>query len=281
MTEDTDYVLGHDQRHYQQLVEQDKILGPSTERMLGAAGIHEGMRVVDVGCGVGNVTLLLSRFVGPKGSVVGVDIDSGSIDVARGRAISEGLTNCEFRVEDARTYCADPLFDAAVGRLVLMYTSDPTAALRNIAERVRPGGVVAFQELDQEYAGMSWESTPLFAQVRKMIVGAFKRSGARTNLGTELFERMRDAGLEPDPSPIAEMLLRMGQSAFAVRRWVTTVRGMLPRMIDYGIATEAEVDIDTLERRLLEEAARTGVVLPLWTLLVSQWARKPDDGLGN
>jgi hypothetical protein len=138
---------------------------------------------------------------------------------------------------------------------------------------------VAFQELDHEYAGMSWESTPLFAQVMKMIVSAFKRSGARTNLGTELFERMRVAGLEPDPSPIAEMLLRMGQSSFAARRWVSTVRGMLPRMIDYGIATEAEVEIDTLERRLLEEAARTGVVLPLWTLLVSQWARKPDGGL--
>ena len=42
MTEDTDYVLGHDQRHYQQLIEQDEILGPSTERMLRAAGIHEG-----------------------------------------------------------------------------------------------------------------------------------------------------------------------------------------------------------------------------------------------
>jgi len=281
MTEDTDYVLGHDQRHYQQLIEQDEILRPSTERMLRAAGIHEGMRVLDVGCGVGNVTLQLSRFVGPKGSVVGVDVDSGAIDVARGRAITEGLTNCEFRVEDARNYHADPLFDAAVGRLVLMYTSDPTAALKSIAERVRPGGVVAFQELDLEYAGMSWESTPLFAQVRKMIVAAFKRSGARTNLGTELFERMRDAGLEPDSSPIAEMLLRMGQSAFAARRWVTSVRGMLPRVIDYGIATEAQVDIDTLERRLLEEAARTGVVLPLWTLIVAQWARKRDDGLGS
>jgi len=278
MTEDTDYVLGHDQRHYQQLIDQDEILRPSTERMLRAAGIHEAMRVLDVGCGVGNVTLLLSRFVGPKGSVVGVDVDSGAIDVARARAITEGLTNCEFRVGDARTYCADPLFDAAVGRLVLMYTSDPTAALRNIAERVRPGGVVAFQELDQEYAGMSWESTPLFAQVMKMIVAAFKRSGARTNLGTELFERMRDAGLEPDPSPIAEMLLRMGQSAFCARRWASTVRGMLPRMIDYGIATEPEVEIDTLERRLLEEAARTGVVLPLWTLIVAQWAHKRDGG---
>jgi ubiquinone/menaquinone biosynthesis C-methylase UbiE len=104
------------------------------------------MYPLDVGCGAGDVSFLVSELVGRDGSVVGVDLDGDAVGVAEDRRAALGITNVVFRVADARSVDCGRRFDAAVGRLVLIYMSDPATALRLIAERVRPGGIVAFQE---------------------------------------------------------------------------------------------------------------------------------------
>jgi ubiquinone/menaquinone biosynthesis C-methylase UbiE len=144
--DDTDYVLGRTDVEYDRLIEQAEVLRPLTGRMLRAAGIRTGMQVLDIGCGVGDVSFLVSELVGPEGSVVGVDLDGDAVRVADERCAARGTTNVEFQEADARSVRSDRLFDAAVGRFVPMYMSDPTAALRLIAEKVRPGGILAFHE---------------------------------------------------------------------------------------------------------------------------------------
>jgi len=69
--DDTDYALGRTRAEYQRLIEQADILRPITERMLIAAGVKPGLRVLDVGCGVGDVSFLVASLVGPEGSVTG------------------------------------------------------------------------------------------------------------------------------------------------------------------------------------------------------------------
>jgi SAM-dependent methyltransferase len=58
--DDTDYAFGRTQNEYERLIEQGDLFRPLTERMLLAAGIKRGMRVLDVGCGVGDVSFLLA-----------------------------------------------------------------------------------------------------------------------------------------------------------------------------------------------------------------------------
>src|SRR5215475_13357529 len=140
--QDADYAFGRGRAEYQRLIEQAELFRPLTERMLRAAGIGAGMHVLDIGCGVGDVSFLVSEFVGPRGSVTGIDLDGAVLRLADERRAARGMTNVVFREADARSVDAERLFDAAVGRLVLMYMSDPTAALRLIAARVRPGGIV-------------------------------------------------------------------------------------------------------------------------------------------
>ena len=83
--DDTDYALGRTQAEYQRLTEQAEILRPVTERMVLAAGIEPGMRVLDVGCGAGDVSFLVAALVGPKGSIVGVDLDGEALKFAEER----------------------------------------------------------------------------------------------------------------------------------------------------------------------------------------------------
>ena len=87
------YVLGRSETESQRLVKQADFLRPSTERVFRKAGIKEGMHVLDLGCGAGDVSFLAAELVGPTGSVVGIDVDPGVLAVARVRrkqAVSHG-----------------------------------------------------------------------------------------------------------------------------------------------------------------------------------------------
>src|SRR5262249_35347763 len=134
--DDTDYALGRTNAEYERLIEQAELLRPLTERVLRAAGIDAGMRVLDIGCGMGDVSFLVSEIVGRTGSVLGIDLDGTALGLAEQRRASRAIANVVFRQGDARSVDAAGPFDAAVGRFVLMYMSDPTAALSFIAERV-------------------------------------------------------------------------------------------------------------------------------------------------
>ncbi len=277
--DDTDYALGRTNTEYDRLIEQAELLRPLTERLLRAAGIVAGMHVLDVGCGAGDVSFLVSELVGCEGSVVGVDLDGDAVGLADDRRAALGIANLAFRVADARSVDCGRLFDAAVGRLVLMYMSEPTAALRLIAETVRPGGIVAFQELVAATSPASTMNQPVLAVCQDLIHATFERSGARLKIGAELYRRMRDAGLEPEPRPLAEIAVCMGQGAVGYRRWALLGRSMLPKMVEYGIAAEEELR-DAFERRLRDELIDTHDLMPLSSMLIGQWARKPHTELG-
>src|SRR5215467_8438674 len=121
--EDADYAFGRGRAEYERLIEQAEIFRPLTERMLRNAGIRAGMRVLDIGCGAGDVSFLVSALVGPEGSVTGVDVDSDAIGVAEHRRAANGIANVSFRQADARYLDPGRLFDAAFGRFVLI--NDP------------------------------------------------------------------------------------------------------------------------------------------------------------
>jgi ubiquinone/menaquinone biosynthesis C-methylase UbiE len=74
-----EYVLGRTAGEYDRLIEQAEVMRPLTERMLHSAGVRPGMHVLDVGCGVGDVSFLVSEIVGEQGSVVGVDVDRAAL----------------------------------------------------------------------------------------------------------------------------------------------------------------------------------------------------------
>src|SRR5215468_6751029 len=100
--QDADYAFGRGHAEYERLIEQAEIFRPLTERMLRNAGIGAGMHVLDIGCGAGDVSFLVSALVGPEGSVTGVDLDGGAIGVAEHRRAVRGIANVSFCQADAR-----------------------------------------------------------------------------------------------------------------------------------------------------------------------------------
>jgi SAM-dependent methyltransferase len=254
---------------------QAVVLRPLTERMLRASGVSRGMDVLDVGCGVGDVSFLVSELVGPEGSVVGIDIDGDVLALAERRRVSSAISNVAFQQGDLRSVAPGRRFDAAVGRLVLMYVRDPTDSLRLVAERLRPGGVVAFCEwCARPTTTASGPDQRALASLMQLLSETFERSGANLEIGAELFWRMRDAGLEPDSNSLAEIAFRMDHPDEAYQRWAWMARSLLPKMIEYGLTTERDA-VHLIEHSLRDEVTAPRALVPLSWLMIGQWARKP------
>jgi 2-polyprenyl-3-methyl-5-hydroxy-6-metoxy-1,4-benzoquinol methylase len=121
------YILGHSQAEIRRLISQAAILRSTTERLLQSAGIQRGMRVLDVGCGAGDVSMLAGQLVGASGSVIGIDLNSDILAVARERSQVDGFKNVTFTEASVGTFI-DPIpFDLVIARYVLIHQVDPVA----------------------------------------------------------------------------------------------------------------------------------------------------------
>jgi 2-polyprenyl-3-methyl-5-hydroxy-6-metoxy-1,4-benzoquinol methylase len=141
-----DYVLGHSNREQLRLIRQAGMLASISERFFRDAGIVSGMRVLDIGCGMGDVTMLVAQLVGPTGRVVSLDLDDASIETAQRRTSGIGLDNTTFHCADILTYTERKPFDAIIGRLLLEFLPDPSAVINRLSGLLRSGGILALQE---------------------------------------------------------------------------------------------------------------------------------------
>jgi ubiquinone/menaquinone biosynthesis C-methylase UbiE len=267
------YVLGHTDHERRRLALQAAVLNPLTSNFLVRAGISAGMRVLDLGSGIGEVALIAARLVGPHGHVHCIDIDAGALEIARGRMRSAGHDHVTFELTNINDHSPAKLYDAVIGRHILIHTPDALAVLRKVASIVQPGGVIAFQEYDLSFYPHGYPELPLMFWVEEVIVEFFRRSVPNANMGTQLFYLMQEAGL-PSPECRAECVTDGGPHS-PVYEWLAeSVRSLLPRMEALGITTAAETDIDTLAERLRHESLeKRGVTIA--PLMVGAFSRKP------
>jgi SAM-dependent methyltransferase len=265
------YVLGSEEREQQRLELQASLLDPITERALREAGLRPGMRVLDLGCGVGDVALLASRIVGQQGEVVAVDRDSAMVETARQRLAERGLAARVVEGDVVDLSLKETAFDAAIGRLVLLHLDDPVAAVRAAAAHVRPGGLLAFQDFTTADAHVH-PPLPVTQRTVDLIIETLGRLGVDIHAGHNLRAIFLAADL-PEPKLRLESLVAGGADE-PVFDWIAgTAETLLPEMERLGLTRVGEIDPDRLARDMREEvgAARGVVISPP---LVAAWARR-------
>lgn len=268
------YAFGRSGNETERLQRQAQLFEPSTRRILEAAGVTKGMKVLDVGCGAGDVSLLAATLVGPTGSVVGVDNNPAILETARRRACAAGLNHLSFVAGDIRNVVLDNDFDAAVGRLVLVYIADQAAALRTIAGHLRPGGIMAFQECDFGLSEslIANETTPqLYRQLVFWLAEMFRRTGFDLHMSTSLPETFRQAAL-PSPQMCLDAIVGCRPDWSGYEYLAGCLRSGLPLMTRLALTTEEEASVDTFAERLRAEVVNqhSTVVGPL---MVGAWSR--------
>jgi SAM-dependent methyltransferase len=266
------YVLDNNRVDHERLMLQARAIDRIAERYMREAGLAPGMRVLDLGSGMGDSALLAARLTAPDGRVVAVERSAETAAAARERLESLGATAIDYVEADVTDLAPlDGPFDAVVTRLLIMHVADPVAVLRDAAALVRPGGLV----LSMEYDLAAWvpchAPAPVWNRMVDVVRESMARAGVHIRMGFELRGAFLDAGL-------GEPTLRSEQDIGGSADWsgydnvALVVRSLLPVIEATGTADPDELDVDTLADRLRAEVADRGG-MATGPPLVGAWAR--------
>jgi len=271
-TQRATYASGHSPQELQRLQRQAQAFEPFTRQLFQQSGIVPGMRVLNVGCGTGDVAFLAADLVGPSGEVVGADRNSSAVPWAITRAQFRSMNNIRFLEGDPAALDFDEPFDAVVGRFALMLYPDPVVALRKLLRHLCPGGVIVFQEFDFANS-RSQPPSPTYERIVALIQQTLRATAARPQVGLELHRLFLDAGL-PAPYLRTDSLIGAGPDSPACVVTADIFQSLFPAMEKLHIATAAELDPSILEQRLKHELTATKAVV-VSPALIGACSRKP------
>jgi 2-polyprenyl-3-methyl-5-hydroxy-6-metoxy-1,4-benzoquinol methylase len=263
------YLLGHEDVEVRRLMLQARLYDPYTEQALRLAGLRPGMRVLDVGCGPGDVSFVAARLVGPQGSVIGIDA-ADIVELARARAAEHGFTSVRFEQTTVGDLKLDEPVDAVIGRLILMHLPDPVATLRQLAGLIRPGGVIAFSEFDMTGA-RSVPDLPLWLAARDAIIETFTAMGLDPTFAATLPTLFQRAGLGAPQMALGAPVGGADHTEL-IGFVVEALRSLLPARNKLGLPTDEFADPDALLLRLRDDAIAAGAVVTS-PALITAWSR--------
>ncbi len=257
------YFMGHTENELKRLERQGNYLAELTRDLLVRAGVRTGSRVLDFGSGSGDTALLAAELVGPTGEVIGFDRAPAAVETANARAIARGFTHVRIACCDESNLEAlanGRPFDVAIGRLVLMHQKEPVAILRKLISVVRPGGFIAFHELDLSAAHWASPHLPLLEKTWGWMGAVASHGGLPVDMCRHLLHAFRAVGLK-NVSIREEGKIEGGAEAGAYEYLAETARSLLPALERFGLGRAAEVEIDTLAARLRDEAVSADAAL--------------------
>jgi len=268
------YLLGHSEHELRRLDVQGHLFRGVSERGFRAAGLAPGMRVLDLGCGTGDVSMLVAELVGPTGHVVGIDRGETAVNAATSRAAARGVANVEFRVCEIDAFHEPDGFDALVGRFILMHQSDPASVLRSAARSVRSGGIVCILEsyMDVLMSGPhSFPNSELYAEVVRWKGEVVGGAGADVESGGRLHPTFIEAGLAA-PTTRMEAALEGGPDSAYYEYLALSLESMLPEAERQGVGGYTLDDALTIGDRLRDDMIESNGTLMVWPV-VAAWSR--------
>jgi SAM-dependent methyltransferase len=221
------------------------------ESALAANPPHEGNRVLDIGCGLGDTTMRLAGIVGTSGHAHGVDIAERMIETATEEAAAAGIENVSFAARDVEVTKFDQQFDYAFSRMGTMFFANPVSALRNVREALGRGGllnmVVWRRKLDNEFMTRAelvvaeYLDEPDESEVPRCGPGPFSMANADT-----VSDVLRHAGYEDirlarqdlpykignDLDHAVAFNMALGPAAEVLRMWGQRVDDIRPKIAD-------------------------------------------------
>lgn len=244
---------------------QSAAMAADCERMLDSIGVAEGWACLDIGCGPGGITDLLSRRVGRSGRVVGLDMNAAFLDHARKSAPA----NVTFQQGDAYgSGLPAASFDLVHMRFVASTAGQPECLLAEAKRLLRPGGIVALQEPDGSSLNC-YPPHPQWDKLKAALLGAFSGVGADLELARRLYFVVRQAGLAD--VQFRPFVVGVRAQDPMVDYLPSTVQSLRGTVVKLGLIADAEFDDVLAQCRA--HLAKPDTAFTMYTV-AQVWGRK-------
>ena len=246
-TANTGYTIQGGETDADRLARQAEVMAAASLAFLAECGARPGAAVLDVGCGDGQIALTLARRAGRDVRVLGIDIDHGAVAIAV-KAAADDRAGAEFRVQDAAVPAGRDEFDLAYSRLLLSHLVDPMAVVRAMCAAVRPGGVVAVEDLYSPALGAE-PHVPALTDLADIYSATVRSHGGDPAIGPRLVAHLTAAGLtDVTERTVVNRMTETHEKQFLVQ----LLDNMRPAILAAAAATDHEL---TRVRTEVEAAA--------------------------
>jgi SAM-dependent methyltransferase len=237
---DKEYVLGAEQRELERLHFQHKVWTEPLYAMLRRGDVRAGQTVLDLGCGPGFTTYELAQVVGPTGVVFARDQSSAFLAFLRNERERRGLVQIEVSEGPVETLeLKHGSIDRVYARWLFCWLVDPRAALRRVAEFVRPGGAILVQDYIDWAAMRIVPREPAFDRAVEACMQSWLAARATIDIAERIPALAAEAGLEVEQF---RPLSRSGRVGSLEWRWISTFfETYLPKTVASGLLTQREM----------------------------------------
>lgn len=267
-----DYILGGTLTEQERLLKQCEGFAPEARWLVARLGVQRGWRVVDVGCGPLGILDVLSERVGPEGTVIGLEREPRFVAVGQAIVAQRRLGNVELVQGDANASgLPRASFDLAHERLVILQQPDPQRIVAEMVALVRPGGLVALEDIDQ-VSWLCYPPHPAWDALLALFQRLLQDAGLDLFIGRRLPELLRAAGLVDVEAEVHARLDRPGE--YRRTHLLALIESTREKLVERGLVSEDQLAdlMGALARHLNDP--RTIVAREL---LFQSWGRKPMD----
>ncbi|MEM7749806.1 MAG: methyltransferase domain-containing protein [Pseudomonadota bacterium] len=248
---------------YTRLAIQSDLFRQDAREMLALIGNGRGQRVLDLCCGTGGITDVLSEWVGPNGTVLGGDLDAAKLEYARQWAQQLGLSNVSYEEANAfQSGLPAQSFDLVHARFALSVIQDGLGILDHMLTLVKPGGYVCVQEVN----ATSMECDPPnddWDRAAQLCRDTFARVGANVSMGASLRRKFLERGLR---DPTMKLCVHAQTSTDPMTMHVPlTLAAMRETITSQGLMEGNE--LDTLITRVADHLARSDTTSVTFTMV--------------
>lgn len=240
----SEYILEVGKKGFDRLKFINDIFGSYSEDILQRSGLSEDLKILEVGCGTGSMTIWLAKKVGVNGKVIAIDASQQQIQIAKAAAKNEGLNNIEFicsTIEELNL--PNDSVDLAYSRLLLMHLNNPRYVLEKLKKYLKLGGVIV---CDEPHAS-SLTTTPCNESIEKLnelFIQLGKFQGFDFDIGDKLFSMLNDLGFSNVQGRFIQPVIPIYQAVDFVLMGISEV---LPMALKAEVITEAEANKITYE----------------------------------
>lgn len=240
MAKDSNYVLSVGEQFEDRLMRLNAFSNPYSFAFLQRSGLKKGDHVIDVGCGIGELTCWLAEQVGSEGKVVAIDISIEQLEIAKRRALAKKLSNIEFY--EMSIYDLTKLntqFDLVYSRYVIDHVIEQQRALKTMSDITRKGGIICCESsAENTRTAFSYPQIPARETMHVWFDSLRRLNIYNPELGFRLPSMMRQLNLK---NISIDLIYPTLKTYYEREHELLIIDECQQSFIEYGIATQEEI----------------------------------------